>query len=764
MKRNKWLLSLIIALAALISGSALAAGSVNIASNEYISETYSDYITRGCVLGDTLYLSGRSHLFTYHIGEDEVAALDYEEPEAEEDEFRDFVQLFSDGESLYMLSSIMYSDEESYFLDRLEILPIELDGQSARFGEPVEADVSELTVDYGDDNEYLVQINDACCVNGTLLMSVYDSSYQPAVYAMDIESGDGYYIDDLEQPMGITPYEDGQVLISTYDYSDRTFTFYLYDVEEEELSPAREPIAFDEDKFEYFGGMAYSAESGRLFYLSGGYLMAMKDFDYENAEPVAELSLLYSGEGQGGLLLPGDYYVYISHESTYIRSTDPEALPDVRLIVQNNGMGDSVMNAYNDFFSAHPDVAVVLNSNYISPESMVEGMMNRDDSVDIYMLSVSSESYEAVFNRGFMAELTSETLTSAIREMYPAIQEVLMRDGKAVGIPVSVYSWMPGFDYEGWEKLGYAREDVPKSWKEFLEMLPELAKGLPEDGSVILFPEYETQEAARMEMIDAIMEAWRMHLSATGQEPRYDDPQFAELLNLAMTMDYGALGLPEGNDEEGYVYSVSASGDRIHELFTFSTGCSLGNFYNTYVEPALLEVVPGEGAEIPLSITVAFVNPFSKHVDLAQEFLETLLGDLDDQVTYNLSDKRNEPVRSPYMLEYIEETKETLEDVKAQLETADPVDVPSLEENIQSLEQSIADMEENSWSISPESIEWFRAHDDLLAVQRCDYINAADDDGEISDMAQQMLDGRMKVEDFLKELDRRVRMRAMEGN
>ena len=762
MLKMKWTVLLALALAALLPCAALAApGDVNLARSDEMREKYQDGVYGGCVAGDALYLYGGQHIYTYRVGDADLSAVEFQLPEAGENESRNIQKMFSDGESLYVLCTLNYYDEDSYGVRGAQIYPVEVGEDAVAFGEPVELDISELTVSYGGDETYFMQINSVCCVGGRLMLYGYSDDGEQVLYALDIETGEGSFVEDAGRVRCITPYEDDQLLIQSIDYEADTYVFSIYDPQSESMTEACPPVDWNNS----IEGIVYSAESGRLFYMGGGYVMAVEDFDFENAQQVAELSTIYYSE-ESGMLLPGDYYVYTSYEGTSIRATDPDAMPDTRLTVRGGGYAESLMSAYYSFGNAHGDVAVILDQNYMQPSEIIEAMMSRDSAVDIYMISVAGEAYDALYNRGYMMELDNAEIVSAVKGMYPAIQEVLTRDGEVVAIPLSVYGWTMGLDYEGFEKLGVAREDMPDSWSGLLDLLPELADELPEDGSIKIFDDYYTQATARESLVDAIMESWRIHQTASGQETGYDSPELIELLDRVMELDYEALGVPEDDEDEEMRYRViaySSSSDRSYTLLETSVGCTIGNFYSN-CEPALLSVIPGEPGELPLSINVAFVNPFSENVELAQEFLVELMKHMPNDALYNLSDEKNEPIRNSYMLETMRQYQEELDKLRADLETADPVDVPGIEELISEDERILEDLDRYGWEIPQKDIDWYRAHEESIAVKRYDFLYDADENGELSDLAEQFMAGRIGAEDLLKEIDRKVRMRAREGN
>ena len=762
MKKMKWAALLAMLLAAILPCAALAApGDANIARQEEMSEKYRDGVYGGCVAGDTLYLYGGEHIYTYRIGDADVTAVEFQLPEPGEDEYRSVQRMFSDGETLYLLCTLTYYGDESYSLRSAQIYPLKVEGDEVSYGEPMELDTSDLLVSYGGDEEYFVQVNAACCVDGYLMMYVYNDNGEQALYALDMASGEGGYVEDVERIESITPYSQDELLIQTYDYESGCYEFLLYDPASESMTSACAPVERDGS----MDSMAYSQESGRLFYMHGGYVMAAEDFDFANAEPVAELSTLYYSEN-GGLLLPGDYYVNVSYEATAIRSTDPDAMPEKRIIVRGSGYSDAIMAAYYSFGNAHSDVAVVLDQTYMRSSALIEAMMSRDASADVYMMSVSSEAYDALYNRGYMAEVDNEEVVAAVQGMYPAVQEVLTRDGEVIAVPVSVYGWTLGLDYEGFEKIGIAREDVPDNWPALLELLPELPDMLPEDGSVRIFEEYYTQQSVRENLLGVLLQSWRIHQNAAGREVDYDSPELIEMMDTVMTMDFEAMGLPEDDeDEEERYYEVRTYGgdERSYTLIETSVGCTIGNFYSRS-EPALMSVIPGEPGEVVLSMTVAFVNPFSENPELAQEYLAELVKNMENSTAYNVSDALNEPVRYTHMLDQIQMYQEDLEELNAELESADPVDVPDIKEGIANIEEILADIDQYGWEIPERDIEWYRAHAEYLTVDRYDFLDAADEDGELSDLAEQFLAGRVSAEEFLTEIARKVRMRALEGN
>ena len=749
------LLSILMVLALILSPlSALAAkGDANLCRNFY--ETHRDNISGIFTVNDTLYVYGYKGIYAWHVGEADLSPIPFPETENNENSYSNIQSIFADGEDVYVLRSTYYSDETTYSLERVELVPLEIGDDQVSFGASMELERDNLVVSYGDENEYLIQINSICCTDGRAYLSVYNDMGESAVYVLNLSDGSGMFIEDLENPSTCTPYGDGNVLIQCFDWNSRTCNLLEYDPESESLSPVCPPL----ERENVLQGIVYSAESGRLFYQEDGYVKAATDFDLENAVTVAEYPQFYYND-QAAQLLPGDYYVCFSYDSISVRATDPESLPQTRIVV--SGMSDYVTDAYYDFTNTHGDVAVVLSQDYQESSAIIEGMMNLDSTNDILLLSVNSKAFEALSPRGYLAELDDAELKAAIGGMYPGLQEVLLRDGEVVAVPVRLYGWIPGISIEGFEKIGVSREEIPTNWLDFLDFLESLSDKLPEDGSVRIFDEYMTQEYAKNELFSAVFQSYQNAMPAG--EIRYNTPELQAAMERLLSLDYEAMGLPEDDEDDGMMGGsviVDYNGsDRTYTLFNSSVGCTLGNFYGDF-EPWPMSFSADSEGMLPIDLTVAVINPYSEHRELAQEFLRTIYDTLDEDVLYNLSDALNEPMRYDGYEDNVAEVNKMLDSERAALEKAEPVDKPAHEEMIAQLESSLEDMEKNYWRFSPESLEWYRSHAQNLHVTRYDYTDEADG---LYDQAEQLLQGRLSPADFLSAMDQKIRMMALEGN
>ena len=113
----------------------------------------------------------------------------------------------------------------------------------------------------------------------------------------------------------------------------------------------------------------------------------------------------------------GDLYVLADYDAVIGRDVTLDKLPAQRLRVANGGYEDAIGKAYYSFTDKHPEYMVSIATS-LNSDNLLQSMMNRDSSVDIYTLSSTDSAFAALMNRGFMAELDGDaTLSDAVDGM-----------------------------------------------------------------------------------------------------------------------------------------------------------------------------------------------------------------------------------------------------------------------------------------------------------------------------------------------------------
>ena len=707
--------------------------------------------------GETLYLSGYDMLYTYRVGDADLTPYAYELPETEEAVDTRVMPFSVDGE-LYALTLSTSYGENSQFVGA-DICALTLDGNgSAQTTSLCQADWKDLVEEY-DDSVYPIQPESLIGANGKLVIRYYTQQGEYETSVIDVQTGARHVLSELQNAYAVTDYRDGLLLVEQYDYNEADKArLLLLDPSAESLQPLGEVSV---EEYSPLSGLAYDAETDAIYCIKGGEICPV---DLKGGEIGAGLTdmPLQSYGGAPGCVLKGGYYAYCG-DGAAIRNLDPEQKAATRLKINDSTWSDSVSNAYYRFANAHGDVSVVLSREWGESSNLIEKMMNRDDSIDIYLLSTSSAIYDALFNRGYLMELDGSEKAMALAErMYPSLRECLSRDGHLVALPVTMNAWTIGINEKALEALGLKLEDVPENWSDFLDFVSGLGDKLAENKAVHLFYSGYTADDARNDLFNSIFDDYQRYVNATDPTLGYDTELLRGLLEKLEQVDFTALGCLSAEEAEEGAADAYVEDSDAGVLLQTGTGCSIGNFYSDYT-PILLRVNPEEPARLVLENSVAIVNPFTKNPEAAMAFIDELVDNLPAATLYCVDPELNEPVRGQWYEEYIAEVRKTLEHLNGELEKAEAADRQMIEEDIRATQENLDYMEENGWDVSPREVEWYRAHDDHLVTATVNWLYS-DDSGEAWELIDMYRQGQIGMAEMLEKIDRKVQMMLREGN
>ncbi|MBQ3222430.1 MAG: hypothetical protein IJB41_02320, partial [Clostridia bacterium] len=105
-----------------------------------------------------------------------------------------------------------------------------------------------------------------------------------------------------------------------------------------------------------------------------------------------------------------------------------------------------------------------------------------------------------------------------------------------------------------------------------------------------------------------------------------------------------------------------------------------------------------------------------------------------------------------------------LEDLQKQLAEAEEEEKQAFEEMIADTQRWLEDMEKNYWDIAPEAIEWYRSHDDVIALRGYNVLYSGENYEELSEYIMQYYEGEIGYEEMLKGIDKKLQMMLLEGN
>lgn len=771
MKKCRMLLAALLCLC-LLSGSALAAsGDAVLARRDYENnEGFQDYISSTIVRGDELVLIGETALYTWKVGQADLTdftwdenryAAVFAEDEEEADEFGSYTSqicAFCEGNDIYVVLGREEYDEDGSSFAGAFLAKVFFDGETATLEavEDGELDWEEL-IEYYEDESYVRYAEQSCCIDGTLYVLSYGSS-DMEVCAVPLDGGYSTVLEDIEGPRGMTSYKDGQVLFMLYDYSDNNVgpRFIAYDPETEETT---EICSLPSQNYSYPSGIAYSAETDRLYYMMAGSVVEL-NLETGETQEVNDVPVDYGNNN--AVVLPGGYYVVSSYEAVIVRNVDPAQKAQIRLKVYDSTYNNTINQAYYAFGNVRGDVSVSVSTEYLQPSQLIESMMNQSADYDIFVLTSSDEAFNSIYSRGYMTDLSqSEAVAELFTQLYPQIAESLSYEGAPVAVPIAAYGNALGVVNDALEKSGLTMADIPTNWYDLLDNLDELQARL-EDTGVTLFYNWYTQNDLKMQLFSCILQDYLLYMNAVDPEMGFNTDVLRSVLAKLDEVDFAALGLPEGyEDEDGATVSYYIESESI--LFETYVGCTIGDYYSGYT-PLLLSLTPDTDAYLRLEVTAAFVNPYSENKDAAIEFLECALQNMGTGEWATLCDVEVEPVRSSYYQEALESAQDDLENWKQALEEAEEGDKQEIEGYIADNEEWLQRIDEFYWNISPTAIEWYRSNDDHLAVSSYNVLYGNESSSEVSAYINQYYEGEISATQMLEAMDKKLQMIILEGN
>lgn len=742
----KKLLVMLCLLLAIVPAALAAQGDAVVARRG--DESFQDYVSSSCAIGDTLYLMGNESLYTYRVGDADVVKYPFvmKPEDFGMDAMNAYVNacLFNDGDQLRVLARVTdYSGEES--IQENYICSLTLENGAVSWEKLMESDWSEVEEETG----YL-QNNNLIGMSGYAAMLGFSEMGDEILCIIDLSDG-SIRKTDVEFAYIVTPYTENRLLVEQFDYNNtEVITFAVYDPATDTVEPLSEIPTEDYRRIE---GLLCNPETGEAYCAKAGEIFRIDLLTGEMSEGIADMPVeIYSDRTPH--FLEGGYYACSSYEATVIRNLNPAERPSVRLKVFDGSYAQAVNSAYYSFSNTHSDVSLVLSREYSEAENLLEAMMSRDSSIDVYIL-YAADGFETLRDRGYLAELTSsEWLMDAASRMHPNLLRQLSCNGGLAAYPVDNYFMIPYINVGLLERMGYKLEDVPNNWMEFLDFLSELE--LPEGCS--LLDNYTTWHYAKQELFYSIFETYQRELSRDDGMISLSSSQMAELFRKVESLDYGALGQPE---EENYDYDYDYNQNNI--LLTLNMGMGIAGITNRdETQPFLLSLSPDSDPILPMTTSVIFVNPFSQNAELAAAFVEEVAKSLEDSVTFLLYPDEMEPVPNPYYEEQLAHAEEYLAQMQKLLDEAEEIDRQAYERELKYAQENYDYTVENKWMISEEDIEWYRSNADKVLVDTGNWL-WSDESGEAQELVRQYLDGQIDVRQFMNAIDGKIKMMLMEG-
>ncbi len=508
----------------------------------------------------------------------------------------------------------------------------------------------------------------------------------------------------------------------------------------------------------------YDKEKDTLYFVRNGELCGIPQFDPERIEPVN--SCLEPGES--AVMLPGGFVLMKTRDAVLIKNTDPAQRGSVTLRILNRGWGETISETIYAMSSVRGDISVIQQEEGDIRQDILQAMLTRDDSIDIYVLHYDSNEFLTLFNREYLPDLSGNAkIAENTDRLYPYIRDAVMQEGKIIGVPVWVQGTTIGVSKTAWKTIGGTDAELPKTWSQFFDWLGALPERM--EGKDVTLTNAD-RVYVRGEILHMLLDQYEIRMERRGEKDyAFASPELCEAVRKLNNVDFNALHVADNWSQENEDEPYDDSGVYREPLLYIDVSTRVSG--DRWEIPFALSFSEGEEAILPVEMDVAFVNPFSVHQEEAAEFLALAMENLNLEDQYNVYTDRTEPVRRPEYEEDIQWLRDMIESDRENLEKAKGEEKDRISEEIRLLEEGLKEFELEDWRISREEIESYRERQSRYMIRGYDFFNdlfTTEDDEErfheFEQIFRTMENAKMSPEELLGMLDQKVRMIRMERN
>ena len=274
------------------------------------------------------------------------------------------------------------------------------------------------------------------------------------------------------------------------------------------------------------------------------------------------------------------------------------------------------------FMLENPNRAIQRNNdNAMTAENVYTAIMGKEDTVDLFLVQWSSSLVELI-QRGYLEALNSEGLLADVASMYPAFQEMVTYHGTLYAVPENLI-------VKGWRVSADMAEQVeaPETLAELLDFIEAWEENDANDGRPVVADDvYGAWTAA--DFASYALEQYVMTAVQQGKEIDFQDENLMALLERIRQMKEQHL-LSDTSEpiRSGCVFAAARTLSKYQNSVDV-LGVSMDR-WRIIRSPALeAENSPAVG----VTLTVYVVNPYSRHIAEAQQFLTYMAQNRHEQI------------------------------------------------------------------------------------------------------------------------------------
>lgn len=380
-----------------------------------------------------------------------------------------------------------------------------------------------------------------------------------------------------------------------------------------------------------------------------------------------------------------------------------------------------------------------LDTFFFTDTMLLNRLVSHDDSVDIYYVSGDMVSTGTILRKDFAAPIIYAPLLETVSGMYAPIQAAVTQGDEVMGVPLFLATREHCLAYQldtyaACQEEGYT---LPESWMALLEQIMHWDEEL---WALQIAPVNMTPRMLIQSSLDMLL-AWQQR---NGKAASFTSPEAMQVLEAA----FQAAKNMEVHQA-----------DQMPNFLFYRQGLTVGRTEYEGFSAFPLPLFAGEEPVIPLRVGIAFINPYSRKQEAAQQFLQACYEAMEPTMRMALSPKENHPVENESVLGQIRLLQEN---IALQEET---LQHPDENLNRQEMEQQLA---ENRKQLALAEQRRYRVDDASLQqygnMMTCAVVLTEQrwQEQSVSKLMDQLLQEKIPLSDFGREMERILSMQEAE--
>lgn len=704
------------------------------------SQAVQEEITSICEMNGALYaISGCVLTVQSDLSADRMMVLDLDDAVSEE--CINSLLLVTDDESLYILSPY---EGKIYRLSENKL------------EEAANLDIEDIGRPMTEELRYVIFSDPVIIEDRLYVLSLDPETYQQKeLIGFSLETGECSVVEtESVDLMEMTAYKDGMLLVR----DGMTDTLAVLDpgtgtiTDRPVLLPDYEcaGVAWDDDNDEFYfvNGMKVIKGSGESFEQIG----------------LSNLSGYY--EACNAVIWNGQYTVLSTSGECYTCAEKTRTDDSVKLTLWYTPGSFPDTSIFQAFMKENPGIMIENAGSEDSSvlERLMMEVMTSDGTVDLFMLPTRMIDSQTVFDKGFAAPVTSQSLIRDIERMIPQVKEQLTLNQKIYAFPAVIYADFETVRTDLLKEAGIQK--LPETMEEYIDLMLEWYENF-------FGYQYEYTFSGKTTILEqqlsTAMEVFIQYIisNADNMPLSFDTPEIhrcmEKLYRLSEYKDHENAGWGNG--------SIPALFDSYLKDPLFGVESS-----EKYIAPPVLE--PGKDPVIPASLEFFVINPKSQNRDLAEKFIEFYDQHMDNLYKYYLYPDYNEPEETQYYRESrkaldeeyalfeqsLEDHKQGLDriindEMKAEVEEH----ITLLEEELKELGHELDELETNRYRFSPEGIAEFRTLSPFINLKHRHLVWNFVEEYGVEKILQAYFEGEKPLDDMLRDLSNRAMLEYYEN-